>query len=55
MCLLFYNRPLKASIKESVIFSDSNYAQYSFVSNIILWKENSMKNGREKDIKKACQ
>ncbi|MEQ2186361.1 hypothetical protein GOODEAATRI_027693, partial [Goodea atripinnis] len=38
-------------IKQLVICSDSNYARHSFISHLPVWKENGMKNGRNKEVK----
>ncbi|MEQ2169108.1 hypothetical protein GOODEAATRI_021469, partial [Goodea atripinnis] len=37
--------------KQLVICSDSNYAQHSFISHLPVWKENGMKNARNKEVK----
>ncbi|MEQ2195239.1 hypothetical protein XENOCAPTIV_009506, partial [Xenoophorus captivus] len=38
-------------IKQLVICSDSNYARHSFISHLLVWKENGMKNARNKEVK----
>ncbi|MEQ2198779.1 hypothetical protein XENOCAPTIV_018217, partial [Xenoophorus captivus] len=38
-------------IKQLVICSDSNYARHSFISHLPAWKENGMKNARNKEVK----
>ncbi|MEQ2178872.1 hypothetical protein GOODEAATRI_018750, partial [Goodea atripinnis] len=38
-------------IKQLVICSDSNYVRHSFISHLPVWKENGMKNSRNKEVK----
>ncbi|MEQ2167883.1 hypothetical protein GOODEAATRI_008598 [Goodea atripinnis] len=38
-------------IKQLVICSKSNYLRHSFISHLPVWKENGMKNARNKEVK----
>uniref|UniRef100_A0A1A8CCG2 Gypsy retrotransposon integrase-like protein 1 n=1 Tax=Nothobranchius kadleci TaxID=1051664 RepID=A0A1A8CCG2_NOTKA len=38
-------------ITQIVLCSDSNYARHSFISHFPMWKENHMKNARNRDVK----
>ncbi|MEQ2167229.1 hypothetical protein GOODEAATRI_001931 [Goodea atripinnis] len=38
-------------IKQLVICSNSNYAHHSFISHLLVWKENGMRNARNKEVK----
>ncbi|MEQ2162454.1 hypothetical protein GOODEAATRI_019928, partial [Goodea atripinnis] len=38
-------------IKQLVICSDSNYARHSFIYHLPVWKDNGMKNARNKEVK----
>ncbi|MEQ2183056.1 hypothetical protein GOODEAATRI_028703, partial [Goodea atripinnis] len=37
--------------KQLVICSESNYAQHSFISHLLVWKDNGMKNAKNKEVK----
>ncbi|KAJ8346749.1 hypothetical protein SKAU_G00281500 [Synaphobranchus kaupii] len=46
--LITLQQAARSGITALVICSDSNYAQYSFVSHFPIWKQNGMKNARGK-------
>lgn len=51
--LIVLQQAAELAIVQLVICSDSNYARHSFISHFPMWKENGMKNARNKDVKHA--
>ncbi len=51
--LIVLQQAAKLEISQFVICSDSNYARHSFISHFPTWKENCMKNARNKEVKHA--
>ncbi|KAK5616838.1 hypothetical protein CRENBAI_018317 [Crenichthys baileyi] len=52
--LITLQQAIALDIKQLVICSESNYAQHSFISHLPVWKENGMKNARNKETYAVC-
>ncbi|XP_042277068.1 protein NYNRIN-like [Thunnus maccoyii] len=49
--LIALQQATRRAVGQLVICSDSNYARHSFISHFPTWKENGMRNARNKEVK----